>query len=68
MSNKHVRMVDAAKEIGISKQLLLYWIKVNKVKHEVVLGVRVMTRRELNRVKKLTSPKLNGNKKRGKAK
>ena len=45
-------MVDAANELGVSRQLFLYWIKENKIKHEVVLGVRVVTRAELERFKK----------------
>ena len=52
MSKKYVRMIDAAEELGISRQLLLYRIKSGVVRYETVLGVRVVTRAEVNRLKR----------------
>lgn len=52
MGKEQIRMADAARELATSRQMVLHWINGGQIKHEMALGVQVVTRVGLDRFKR----------------
>lgn len=52
MSKQQIRMAHAAAELKVSRQMLNLWVNDGEIKHELALGIRVLTRNNLERFKK----------------